>query len=210
LKQSPRRIKSIVFDLGRVVLDFDHRIAAEKISCFTDKPGEEIYNLFFDSRLTRLFEEGKITPREFFLEIKKTLKLKLSYRSFLPIWNEIFYLSEKNIAVHKLANALKVKYRLAILSNINILHLNFIKRNFSVLEAFHHVFPSCAMGAIKPDPKIFRKALEALSACPQDVFYTDDRPELIAGAKKLGIRAFVFKSAKQLKKDLLTCGVSVN
>ena len=71
-----RKIKAIIFDLGNVLLDFDHRLAAERVSKFTDKSAEEILNLFFDSELTGLFEEGKIAPAEFFLKIKEALNLK--------------------------------------------------------------------------------------------------------------------------------------
>jgi FMN phosphatase YigB (HAD superfamily) len=41
------KIRAVIFDLGNVLIDFDHRIAAKKLSKLTDKTGEEIYNLFF-------------------------------------------------------------------------------------------------------------------------------------------------------------------
>jgi putative hydrolase of the HAD superfamily len=209
LKRTRAKIKVIVFDLGRVVLDFDHHIAAERMSRFTDKTPRQIFNLFFDSELTRLFEAGRITPKNFFLVVEKTLKLELSYRQFLPIWNQIFFLSKKNTAVYRIASALKEKYRLAILSNINILHFNYIKKNFPVLNVFHHFILSYKVGVIKPEPLIYRKALQILSVSPENVFYADDRSELVEGAKALGIRAFVFQDPRQLKRDLLSCGVNM-
>src|SRR4030042_11370 len=116
------RIEAIIFDLGNVLIDFDHTIAAKKISAFTDKNPQEIFDLFFDSPLTGLFEEGKISPQEFFSEVKKTLNFKLDYAAFLPIWNEIFFLTEKNHAVYALAKTLRDRYKTALLSNINVLH----------------------------------------------------------------------------------------
>ncbi len=203
------RIEAVIFDLGNVLIDFDHMIAARKISGFTDKTAQEIFDLFFDSKLTGLFEEGKVTPRNFFSEVKKMLNLKLNYTQFLPIWNEIFFLTEKNQAMYNLAKMLKNRYKIALLSNINILHFDYLKKNFPVFDAFHKIITSFEAGARKPDPLIYKKALDLLRAAPKNTFYTDDRAELIAKARTLGIRGFVFSGVEQLKKDFLDSGINI-
>jgi len=203
-------IKAVIFDLGNVLIDFDHMIAAKRISKFTDKTPQEIFNLFFDSELTALFEEGKITALNFFSEVKKILNSKLDYAQFLPIWNEIFFLSEKNQAVYNLAKILKNHYRIALLSNINILHFDYLKKNFSVFDAFHNIITSFESGTRKPDPLIYKKTLDLLEAAPQNTFYTDDRAEFIEKACNLGIRSFVFRDAEQLKRDLSGNGININ
>ncbi len=194
--------KAIIFDLGNVLIDFDHRIAARRLSKFTDNTPEEIFNLFFDSKLTNLFEEGKIQPEDFFLEVKKILHASIGYREFLPIWNEIFFLSDKNRQVYRLAKILRQKYKLALLTNINMLHLEYLKSNFSVFDVFHRVLASCELGLTKPDPLIYQKTLNILGLGPEETVYFDDRPELIAAASRLGVRSFLFSSVKQLKEDL--------
>jgi len=203
-------VKAIIFDLGNVLIDFDHTIAAKKISQFTDKSPEEIFNLFFDSELTGLFEEGKISPQDFFLKIKEMLNLKLDYAAFVPIYNEIFFLSEKNREVYNLARALSNRYRLALLSNINILHFDYVKKFFPVFRAFHHIVTSYEVGSRKPHPLIYQKTLAVLEVLPQEAFYTDDRPELTQSARNLGIRSFVFQNIEQLKRDLLGANVEFN
>jgi putative hydrolase of the HAD superfamily len=203
-------IKAIIFDLGNVLIDFDHRIAARKISKFTDKTGEEIYALFFDSGLTGLFEEGKIAPRKFFSQVKEMLNLRLDYDEFVPIWDEIFFLSEKNIEVYHLACRLRGRYKTALLSNINILHLEYIKKKFTVFDPFQHIVTSCEVGVRKPHPLIYQKTLKALGVPAGSVFYTDDRTELIEGARALGIKGFTFNGVKQLEADFLRAGVAIN
>jgi putative hydrolase of the HAD superfamily len=204
------KIKAIIFDLGNVLLDFDHRIAAERISKFSDKASDEIFNLFFDSHLTGLFEEGKVSPQQFFSQVKEMLHLKIDYDEFVPIWNEIFFFTEKNLGVYNLAHELKNCHRLALLSNINILHFEYVKKTFPVFGAFHTLITSFEMGVRKPESQIYKKTLQVLDASPQETFYTDDRPELIKGARDLGIRGFVFKGLKQLKNDLLDSGIKIN
>ena len=200
-------IKVIVFDLGRVMVDFDHRIAAQKISAFTQKTPQQIFDLFFDSPLIQSFEEGKISPDDFFCNVSRMLGLNLGFEEFLPIWNQIFFLSAQNKAVYALGKSLKKRHRIALLSNINVLHFNYLKGNFSVFDIFHDIFASCEMGCIKPNPEIYHKVISALGVMPEEVFYVDDRPELIEQANALGIRGFVFKGVGQLECDLASCGV---
>ena len=128
----------------------------------------------------------------------------------MPIWNEIFFFSEKNIGVYNLARNLKDCYRVALLSNINILHFEYIKKTFPILDAFHNIVTSFEAGFRKPHPLIYQKTLDILGARPQNVFYTDDRYELVDSANRLGIRSFVFKTLGQLKDDLANSGVNCN
>ncbi len=200
-------IKVIVFDLGRVLVDFDHRIAAQKISAFTRKTPEQIFDLFFDSSLIQSFEEGKISPEDFFANVSQMLGLNMGFEEFLPIWNQIFFLTAENKAVYALCKSLKKRHRIALLSNINVLHFNYLKENFSIFDIFHDIFASCEMGCIKPNPQIYRKLIFALRVMPEEVFYVDDRPELIEQANALGIRGFVYKGTEQLNLNLASCGV---
>ena len=204
------KIENIIFDLGNVLIDFDHRQAAKRIAEFSDMGEKEIFELFFDSQLTGLFEEGKISAPRFYSEIKKILNLKLDFRQFVPIWNEIFFFSEKNLQVYDILNSLRKKYKVAILSNINILHLEYIKKTFPVLGALENFLASCELGLRKPEPEIYHKVLEIIGARGANTFYTDDRPELVESAKNLGIQGFVFSGTEQLKKDLCTAGVNIN
>ncbi len=201
------RIKAIIFDLGNVLVDLDHINAAKRVAKFSEKSPQEIFNLFFDSELTGLFEEGRISPQEFFLKMKETINLRLEYDEFVPIWNEIFFLSEKNRNVYNLTKSLRSNYKLALLSNINILHFDYIKIFFPVFGAFHYIVTSYETGLRKPHPLIYQKTLEILNVSAENTFYTDDRSELIEKAKNLGIRSFTFQDINKLKEDLLSVGI---
>jgi len=200
-------IKAIIFDLGNVVINFDHRIAVRKIAPFCAMQEEEIYDFFFDSPLTGMFEEGKINPHKFFSEVKRSLNFRISYEEFLPIWNEIFFVTESNRAVKGLAEELGKNHKTALLSNINCLHFDYLKENFPVFGPFAHLLLSFEMKLKKPDADIYRKALDTLAVSAEETFYTDDRPELIESARKLGIKGFVFKGIEQLEADLKNAGV---
>lgn len=203
-------VKAIIFDLGNVLIDFDHSIAAKKIAKLSDKRIEEIFGLFFDSGITVQFERGEISPGDFFRRVRQILNITISYEEFLPIWNGIFFFSRKNEEVYNLARSLRNRYKLAVLSNINVLHYEYIKKNFNVLGIFDAVFASYELGLVKPDYYIYEKTIKSLETAPQNVFYTDDRPELVRGASRLGIRSFVFKGVQQLKEDMACSGIKIN
>ncbi len=201
------QIKVVLFDLGNVLVDFNHKRAVERISGFCARSPLEIYNLFFDSQVTAIFEEGKIAPQEFYFKVKEMLDLKLSYDSFIPIWNDIFFLSARNRKVYALLNLLKADYQTALLSNINILHYEYLKKNFPVFDVFHKLFFSYELGLAKPDKLIYQKVISSLAVSAEEIFYTDDRPELVESAASLGIKSFIFRDTLGLMKDLASLNI---
>ncbi len=135
------------------------------------------------------------------------LGLGISYEEFLPIWNEIFFLSEENRAVLEIKRSLAGRYRLAMLSNVNVLHFEYLKRTFPLFEHFDHLFLSYEMGMIKPDPRIYRQALATMGLGADEVLYVDDRADLIEAAHAQGLRAYRFTAARALREELARAGV---
>lgn len=199
---------TFIFDLGRVLVDFDHNISAAKIAKLTGKPQEWLYQLFFESEIIKSFDEGRISPRKFYSEVKNLTGLKTSYQKFVPLWADIF--SEKK-EMSELVRCLKKDYRLVLMSNVNVLQFERIRRNFSVVSEFDELVLSYEVGVMKPDPKIYKAAIKAAKTTPDRIIYTDDRQELIEGAKLAGIEAsFVFKDLDGFKRDLAGIGVEID
>jgi len=201
-------IKVILFDLGMVLVDFDHNKAAERISAFCSKTPRQIYNLFFQSPATAAFEAGKITPEDFYLRVKDMLDLNLSFNSFVSIWNDIFFLTPHNRSVYRLANTLRANYKTALVSNINTLHYEYLRKNFPVFGVFDKIFLSFQLGLIKPDKEIYKKVIQELKVSPQEIFYTDDRQELVESANSQGMRGRVFVNFRQLMGDIQSAGIT--
>lgn len=202
-------MKALLFDLGNVLVSFDHHRAARAIAPYTTKTPEEIYGLFFDSEVTGLFEEGKITPADFFGRVRDLIGAQLTYDAFVPIWNDIFFLTAENRSLHDLICSLARRHTVALLSNINVLHFEYLKQNFRVFDPFHRIFLSYQMFARKPDAGLYRSVLSDMGVEATACFYTDDREDLVSAARALGIRAYVYRGVGQLRKDLLSEGYDV-
>jgi len=192
--------KVILLDLGRVVFDFDHMIAAEKISRYCSLKNDEIYNLFFDSDLTDKYEKGQISSQDFFTQVKAILGADITFKDFVPVWSEIFWPME---GMFEILNTLKKQFRLYMVSNVNELHFDYLQKKFpEYFHFFDHLFLSYKLGLRKPDIKIYQTIVEFINVPTSGIIYADDRIELVEPAKKLGLDAFVFRSKDQFIGEL--------
>ncbi len=191
---------AIFCDLGNVLINFDHRIAVKKILRYTQKNEQNIYQLFFDSGLTKDFEEGKSSPLDFFKKVKDLLGLDIGYSKFLPIWNNIFFETPLNKKMQNLLGMIKGKYKLVMISNINITHYEFLRKKMPVFGEFDKIILSYEIGFRKPAFQIYDAALKSVNAGSSKAFYIDDRADLIEAALGLGIKGITFNNEEALKK----------
>jgi HAD superfamily hydrolase (TIGR01509 family) len=63
------------------------------------------------------------------------------------------------------------------------------------------------MGLRKPQPIIYRHALDILGKPSGRVLFIDDRNENAAAAAAAGMKAICFEGAGQLRRELMTLGV---
>src|SRR5213594_1434939 len=71
---------------------------------------------------------------------------------------------------------LRPRFQLAVISNFDG-RLRFILEQLGVSKFFKHVFLSSELGADKPDPEIFRRALNVIHFEPNEVLHVGDDPE---------------------------------
>jgi len=196
----------VLSDLGNVLVNFDHRIAVKKILAFTPKKEKEIHQLFFDSSITKDYEEGKIASLDFFKRVRDSLELDMDYTAFLPIWNDIFFETPLNIRFQSFLKSVKGKYKLVMISNINETHYEFLKEKMPIFQEFDKLILSYEIGFRKPSPEIYDAALRAVGAKNSEVFYIDDRADLIEAAQGMGIKGITFngeEAFEKIKSELL-------
>lgn len=191
--------KVIIFDLGNTLIRFDHNIAAKKLANLFHIDSEKIRSLFFDSELTRDFEKGLISPRVFYSRVTELLNIKISFNDFVAIWNDIFWEDKRSCDI---ARQLKKRYKLFLLSNVNRLHFEYVEKKFDIIKIFDEVIVSFAVGAMKPEKKIFEDAIRRAGGDKSQVLYIDDREDLIREANAFGIESIQFEGADKLEKNL--------
>ena len=78
---------------------------------------------------------------------------------------------------------------------------------FGLRELFQVALSSCYLGLRKPEPAIYRRALDILGRPAQRILFIDDRPENVAGAVAAGMKAIRFEGAEALRLKLEMLGV---
>ncbi len=200
-------IKAIIFDLGKVIVPFDFQRGYSRLESLCGIPAAEIPARLRPTGLVQRFESGGIEPREFFQQLSGRLNLRATYDDFCQIWSSIF-LPETLIPESMMA-ALARDYPLILLSNTNAIHFEMIQENYPILRHFRHLVLSYKVGAMKPSPLIYQKAVEAAGCRPGECFFTDDIEEYVIGAKQQGIDAVQFQSAAQIQEELRARGVEI-
>ena len=78
--------------------------------------------------------------------------------------------------------------KLVLFSNTNSMHISWLLENYEVFEDFEGRVFSHEVGLRKPDPSIYRHAIEAFGLTPEETLYLDDLPENIATGHSMGLR----------------------
>jgi putative hydrolase of the HAD superfamily len=103
---------------------------------------------------------------------------------------------------------LKKDFRLHLVSNINELHYAFIRKNFSDhIAVFDDIFLSYEIGHRKPHQEIYDRAIRASGFDVSQCLYIDDREDLVAAARQMGIRSVVFRGVAACRQELKEMGI---
>ena len=198
-------IKALLFDLGNVLVAFDFRRGYRALEGCCPHRAEEIPVLISKSGLVPPYERGEISSEDFFEQLSKVLSLNASYQQFCDLWTTIF-LPEPLLPEEWIA-ALRLRYRLVLVSNTNDIHFRMIRETYGVVRQFDAYVLSHEVGAAKPSERIFEEAVRQAGCGPQECFYTDDVMEFVEAAKRCGLDAVQFRGREELEGELRGRGV---
>ena len=198
-------IKTLIFDLGNVIVPFDFKRAYARLGPICSCPVTEISSRIRSTDLVQRFETGRLASEPFVQEFSALLGLKISYSDFCDLWTSVFF-QETLIAEPFLAR-LQDRYRLLVLSNTNPIHFSMLRGNYPLFGHFHDFVLSYEVGALKPDGRIYEEAIARAGCAPNECFFTDDILLNIEAARKQGMDAVQFFSAAQLEEELQARGV---
>ncbi len=171
---------AILFDVGRVLLNYDHKIACRKLAEYSSRTSDEIYTLVPHGKILVDFEEGRITPREFYREVANLIGLQgLSYPEFIEIWRDIY---RPVPGMTEVLGAIRLGIALFIISNVDEIHWEGSFRLAPLPQFFSQPrqwILSFEIGAKKPAEQIFRVAIERIGADAASILSVDDRREYL-------------------------------
>ncbi len=199
-------IKTVIFDLGNVIVPFDFRKGYERLSPLCGLEPAEIPIRIGSTDLVPRYESGQLSTPDFVRQLGDVVGFDLPVEQFAEIWSIIF--ERHTLIPDALPESIRAAgHRLLLLSNTNDLHFTFVEQNYPILRHFDDLILSYRVQAIKPQPAIFAEAIRRAGCAPDEIFFTDDIPAYVAAAREAGIDAVQFQSYEQIRGELAARGV---
>jgi putative hydrolase of the HAD superfamily len=203
---SPGAADTLLFDLGRVVIDIDF---SKALSCWAAHAGctpNEIAARFVRDETYKRHETGAVSDAEYFASLRAALDIGISDHAFLEGWNAIFAGEMPGIA--PLLTRAAERMPLYAFSNTNGAHVaHFSIAYADILAHFKTVFLSSAIGLRKPDAAAFKHVVKEIGVPANRIVFFDDLAENIDGARASGLKAVHVKSSADVAGALAALGI---
>jgi putative hydrolase of the HAD superfamily len=208
METTASRFKTIVFDFGRVIGHFDHRLAIEGLLPHSTLSADSLRAQLYGNPLEEAFEAGLISKEAFCRQIRDRCRFSCADDVWTTAYGDMFWPDEEICA---LIPALKKNYRLVLGSNTNELHANqFCKQFAETLGHFDALVLSHEARCRKPQAAFYERCVKEAGCRAAECIFIDDLPANIAGARACGLEGIVFTNAAELRKELSALGVSVH
>ena len=195
-------IEAIVFDVGRVLVDF----SLERFGQFLQTKGATLIDTPDFIAKTRMhdYECGKQSSEQFLDAVNDLLDVPVTKEEITEQWKKIFHPVPEMI---ELLEKTVLNYKAYLLSNTNELHWDFLESEYQLESKSNGAVTSFRAGVMKPDEKIYSCAEELFSLEPSKTVFIDDIQDHVAGAQARGWHGIHHISYEQTLSSLRELGV---
>lgn len=177
------RVGAFIFDIGNVLVRFDHTRAAAALAAL----GADLSDRAALEDLAARYERGAVDRSAFLGGLRSIFRLEAGDADVVRAWQEIF---EPNMPMWELVEKLHGTHQLFLLSNTNCLHHDYLVRQYAVFARFSDGVFSYRAKMMKPEPEIFGLAIRQFGVQPAATVYLDDLSSNVEAARGAGLCAF--------------------
>lgn len=200
------QIKTVVFDLGKVLVDFDYSIAVKKLAKRARMTVQDFAQYFTHAPLLLNYETGLLTSDQFYAEVCTITGFCGTIDEFAVAFGDIFSPIEPMIELQ--AQLKLAGYPTYILSNTNELAVRHIRNRFPFYGNFDGYVLSYEVRSMKPDARIY-EALEKMSGFRGgEILYLDDRPENVDAGSARNWQVILHKDPDITRKEVRRMGIT--
>ena len=201
--------KFFYFDLGNVLLHFDHERGCQLMGEVAGLSAKLVRQMLYDSGWAWRYEAGEFSDEEFFELFCRETNTRPDRARLLAAAGDIFEVNASIVPV--VASLKRAGHRLGILSNTCSPHWEHCANGrYDFFDHFDVPALSYVLKACKPDRAIYDAAQKLAGVAPHEIFFVDDLPQNVAGAREAGFDAVLYTSTPELIADLQRRGVAVN
>ena len=204
----PGSPKCVIFDLGKVLVDFDYAISSQKIAAKSNSSAAEVQKLIDHSPLLFSYETGQIDKTEFYRQVCKLTGYRGRQEEFEPEFSDIF--SEITPMTQLQAQLRQAGVPTFILSNTNDMAVGHIRRTFPFFSNFDAYILSFEQKVMKPHVGIYEITEHITRHRPEEIVYIDDRAENLAPAAARNWKVIHHRSPEETISVLKTLGLKNN
>lgn len=188
-------IKTIIFDLGNVIVDVDANRTQAALSHLGVEHSEDIFTLKEQNALCDRFERGEITRHEFLSGLATFAPAGVSVNALQSAW-EAMVLQTTPDRLQTIA-ALRSQYQVFLLSNTNEIHYDTVSQHLRKHHAvdqleslFDRTYLSYQVGHRKPTAAIYQHVLTDAALVPAETLFIDDLIANLDAPQTLGIQTW--------------------
>lgn len=198
-------IKNIVFDVGKVLVDFDWQGFMDTLA-FPPEIYEKVANATVLSDLWNEFDRSRMSDEEIlqgFLE-----KVPDCETEIMRFWNNMGNCIKRYDYAHSWIQSLQeMGYRVYLLSNYSRRMYFQSIEELSFVEQVDGAVFSFEVQATKPEREIYDALLEKYQLNPTECVFLDDNRSNIIAANQLGMATIHFHTKSQAEEELKSLGV---
>ncbi len=173
--------KAVVFDLGRVLVDYDYTRLFGFFARHGLRVGDEA-DLMARCRLAD-YECGHLDDDAFFDGLARLMPVSPPMDELRARWLGLFSPADPMLDY---ARSLGGRTPVYILSNVSTAHFEHLRQAYGLDALADDILTSCEAGCLKPDPAIYRAAQDRFGVAPDTVLFVDDKAENVEGARQCG------------------------
>jgi HAD superfamily hydrolase (TIGR01509 family) len=198
-------IRTITFDFGGVLHDYDGEVLISEFVERSEKGPEELREIMNGSSLDRAHFRGEVKADELLDILGDRVGLKMTEEELARIYADSVQPKEE---VMDLVRELEGDYDLQLYSDTPKILYEKVMTGMPVFDSFSAVTLSFRVGKLKDEPDGHREVIEKSGHAPEEIIFIDDREEFVQQANELGINGIKFTEIDGLIKDLNKLGVN--
>jgi len=197
------RFRAVFIDFGGVIMRTEDKGPRTRLAERLGMTDRDLEKLFFESDSSQRASTGEIPEEAHWQSVAETLGVSRPEAD--KIMTEFFSGDQVDTTLVEFLRSLRLECKVGLISNAWSGLRAFITRlNFD--DVFDEMIISAEVGMMKPDPRIYRLALEKLDVQPGESVFLDDVLVNVEAARAAGMSAIHFtqpeKSLEELKQLL--------
>ena len=197
----------VVFDLGKVLLDFDYGKMARKLAARGNISAPEVRRVMDHSPLLFRFETGLMTKEQLFAAVVSHSGFRGTMAEFEDAFSDIFEPIAPMVRIH--AALREQGMPTCIFSNTNELAVAHILKKYPFINDFDNHVYSYEHGAMKPDSKLYAVVEGKTGRQRDEILYIDDRAENVAAGASRGWRVILQETPEKTRAAVQAAGLKV-